>query len=160
MTAERRLAPHLHRLPLQGLAERFGGTPAPWFDEWLAHPDLADPYWDRYRATPAVLSSTVPALLIGGWQDWMLEQTLYQYAALRDRGVDVELIIGPWAHLGLDLAATTSASLDWLRRARRHRRGPTGCGCTSPACASCAACRTGHRPAGPTAPGTWAQEAG
>ncbi|SFL38295.1 CocE/NonD family hydrolase [Geodermatophilus ruber] len=116
MTAERRLAPHLHRLPLQGLAERFGGTPAPWFDEWLAHPDLADPYWDRYRATPAVHSSTVPALLIGGWQDWFLEQTLFQYAALRDRGVDVELVVGPWAHLGLDTAVTTSASLAWLRR--------------------------------------------
>ncbi|WP_409330819.1 CocE/NonD family hydrolase [Trujillonella humicola] len=114
MTAERRLAPHLHRLPLQGLAERFGGTPAPWFDEWLAHPDLADPYWDRYRATPAVHTSTVPALLIGGWQDWFLEQTLYQYAALRDRGVDVALTVGPWAHLGLDLAATTTEGLAWL----------------------------------------------
>jgi predicted acyl esterase len=60
MTAERRLAPHLGKLPLQGLAERFGGTPAPWFNEWLDHPDLTDPYRDRYRATPAVHSSTVP----------------------------------------------------------------------------------------------------
>ncbi|RBY78964.1 hydrolase [Geodermatophilus sp. TF02-6] len=114
MTAERRLAPHLSRLPLTGLAERFGGTPAPWFDEWLAHPDLADPYWDRYRATPAVHSSTVPALLVGGWQDWFLEQTLYQYAVLRDRGVDVELVVGPWAHLTIDTAVATSASLAWL----------------------------------------------
>jgi uncharacterized protein len=37
-TAERRLAPHFGALPLQGLAERLGGNPAPWFDEWLAHP--------------------------------------------------------------------------------------------------------------------------
>ncbi|MCF6508729.1 CocE/NonD family hydrolase [Blastococcus sp. MG754426] len=114
MTAERRLAPHLHRLPLQGLAERFGGNPAPWFDEWLAHPDLADPYWDRYRATPAVHSSTVPTLLVGGWQDWFLEQTLHQYAVLRDRGVDVGLTVGPWAHLTIDAAVTTPESLAWL----------------------------------------------
>ncbi|MCU1616064.1 MAG: hydrolase CocE/NonD family protein [Frankiales bacterium] len=114
MTAERRLAPYLTRLPLRGLAEQIGGTPAPWFDEWLAHPDLSDPYWDRYRATPAVHSSTVPALLVGGWQDWFLEQTLYQYGVLRDRGVDVGLTIGPWAHLSLDAAVATSESLAWL----------------------------------------------
>jgi uncharacterized protein len=115
MTAERRLAPYLHRLPLQGLAGHLGGAPSPWFDEWLAHPDLADPYWDRYRATPAVHSSTVPTLLIGGWQDWFLEQTLYQYAVLRDRGVDVGLTVGPWAHLGVDSAVTTPEALAWLR---------------------------------------------
>ena len=114
MTAERRLAPHLRRLPLQGLAEQLGGTPAPWFDEWLEHPDLDDPYWDRYRATPAVHSSTIPTLLVSGWQDWFLEQTLYQYAVLRDRGVDVGLTIGPWAHLTLDTAIATSESFAWL----------------------------------------------
>ncbi len=113
-TAERRLAPHFGQLPLRGLAERFGGAPAPWFDEWLANPDLDNPYWDRYRATPAVHSSTVPTMLIGGWQDWFLEQTLYQYAALRERDVDVALTVGPWAHLGIDPAVTTPESLAWL----------------------------------------------
>ncbi|TFV44859.1 CocE/NonD family hydrolase [Blastococcus sp. TF02A-35] len=114
LTAERRLAPYLGELPLQGLAERFGGNPAPWFDEWLAHPDLTDPYWDRYRATPAVHSSTVPTLLIGGWQDWFVEQTLEQYAILRDRGVEVGLTVGPWAHLTIDPAVSTIESLAWL----------------------------------------------
>ena len=113
-TAERRLSPYLGELPLLGLAERFGGTPAPWFDEWLNHPDLTDPYWDRYRATPAVHSSTVPTMLIGGWQDWFVDQTLYQYAALRERGVDVALTLGPWAHLTIDPAVTTPESLAWL----------------------------------------------
>lgn len=113
-TAERRLGPHLGELPLLGLAERFGGTPAPWFDEWIAHPDLDDAYWDRYRATPAVHSSTVPTMLIGGWQDWFVEQTLYQYAVLRERGVDVAMTIGPWAHLTIDAAVTTPESLAWL----------------------------------------------
>src|SRR4051812_24120101 len=110
----RRLAPHLQALPLEGLAERFGGNPAPWFDEWIEHFRPTDPYWDRYRATPAVQSSTVPALLIGGWQDWFLEQTLYQYAVLRDHGVDVALTVGPWAHLTLDAAVTTREGLAFL----------------------------------------------
>ena len=86
----------------------------PWFEEWLAHPDLDDPYWERYRATPAVHSSTVPTLLIGGWHDWFADQTLYQYAALRDRGVDVGLTMGPWAHLSVDPAVATTESLAWL----------------------------------------------
>src|SRR4051794_28440022 len=73
MTAERRLAPKLATLPLQGLTERIGGEPLPWFDEWLAHPDLTDPYWDRYRATPALSTVTVPTLLVSGWHDWFLE---------------------------------------------------------------------------------------
>ena len=114
MTAERRLAPHLSRLPLTGLPELIGGAPVPWFAEWIAHPDLADGYWDRYRATPAVDTSTVPALLVGGWQDWFLEQTLYQYRVLRDRGVDVGLTVGPFAHLGLDSAVAVRESLAWL----------------------------------------------
>ncbi|MEU2351160.1 CocE/NonD family hydrolase [Modestobacter sp. NPDC049651] len=114
MTAERRLAPHLARLPLAGLAERLGGVPVPWFEEWIAHPDLDDPYWDRYRATAAVHSSTVPALLVGGWQDWFLEQTLEQYRVLRDRGVDVGLTVGPFAHLNLDSALAVRESLAWL----------------------------------------------
>src|SRR3954454_13921780 len=114
LTAERRLAPHLRELPLAGLPERLGGAPVPWFDEWITHPDLADPYWERYRATAAVHSTTVPTLLVGGWQDWFLEQTLEQYRVLRDRGVDVALTVGPWAHLTIDAAVTVSESLGWL----------------------------------------------
>ncbi|TKJ28335.1 CocE/NonD family hydrolase [Blastococcus sp. CCUG 61487] len=113
-TAERRLSPHLHELPVSGLPERLGGNPVPWFDEWLEHVELSDPYWERYRATDAVHSSTVPTLLVSGWQDWFVEQTLYQYAALRDRGVDVALTMGPWTHLGIDPKVTTGESLAWL----------------------------------------------
>ena len=59
-------------------------------------------------------TSTVPTLLVGGWQDWFLEQTLDQYAVLRDRGVDVGLTVGPWAHLTVDPRVTTAESLAWL----------------------------------------------
>lgn len=116
LTAEQRLAPKVRRLPLQGLADRLGGTPCPWFDEWLQHPDLADPYWERYRATAALRTTTVPTLLIGGWQDWFLEQTLEQYAALRARGVDVALTVGPWAHLSMEERVVAAESLEWLNR--------------------------------------------
>ncbi|UOY04095.1 CocE/NonD family hydrolase [Blastococcus sp. PRF04-17] len=51
---------------------------------------------------------------MGGWHDWFVEQTLYQYAALLDRGVDVGLTIGPWAHLSMDPAVSARESLAWL----------------------------------------------
>lgn len=37
-------------------------------------------------------------LLLTGWQDLFIEQTLAQYAQLRARGVPVAVTIGPWNH--------------------------------------------------------------
>jgi len=59
----------------------------------------------------------VPVLLLGGWQDLFLRQTLQQYRHLRDRDVGVAMTIGPWAHtqlLGKGLATGMRESLDWL----------------------------------------------
>ena len=44
---------------------------------------------------------TAPVLLVGGWQDLFIEQTLEQYRTLAGRGVPVRLLVGPWAHLDL-----------------------------------------------------------
>ncbi len=59
----------------------------------------------------------VPVLLLGGWQDIFLRQTLQQYRHLRGRGVDVALTMGPWTHTELltkGLATSARESLDWL----------------------------------------------
>lgn len=56
-------------------------------------------------------------LLVGGWQDIFLRQTLQQYRHLRDRGVHVALTVGPWTHtqmLTKGLATGARESLDWL----------------------------------------------
>ena len=44
--------------------------------------------------------SSTPTLLIGGWQDIFVGQTVEQYQALRSRGVEVALTLGPWTHRG------------------------------------------------------------
>jgi putative CocE/NonD family hydrolase len=59
----------------------------------------------------------VPVLLLGGWQDIFLKQTLQQYGQLRRRGVDVALTVGPWTHTQMltnGLATCARESLDWL----------------------------------------------
>ena len=59
----------------------------------------------------------VPVLLVSGWQDVFVQQTLRQYAQLRGRGVDVALTVGPWTHNQMPtkgLAVSARDTLDWL----------------------------------------------
>jgi putative CocE/NonD family hydrolase len=104
-------------LPLPDAADPLLAGRAPWYREWLTHPDGTDPWWEPYRADGALTRSNVPVLLVGGWQDLFLEQTLEQYEALRARGVDVALTVGPWTHFQVSLHGVpriTRESLAWL----------------------------------------------
>jgi putative CocE/NonD family hydrolase len=110
---ERRLATALGQVPLTATASVLGPG-APWYAEWLEHPDPADRYWDGYRAGHALNRVTVPTLLVSGFHDFFVEQTVLQYRALRDRQVPVGLTIGPWNHLSIDMGLVTRETLDWL----------------------------------------------
>jgi uncharacterized protein len=114
MRAERRLAPTLNRLPLESVADNLGGGGAPWFREWVSGPDPDGPHWDPYRAGAALQRSAVPTLLVGGFHDPFLDQTLEQYQVLRERGVEVGLTVGPWTHLSIDQSLAIPESLAWL----------------------------------------------
>jgi putative CocE/NonD family hydrolase len=87
-------------LPMTDAAESLFDGRAPWYRDWLQHPDLTDVYWDRYDYSAALQRVQTPTLLVGGWQDIFVGQTVEQYEALRTRGVDVALTLGPWTHRG------------------------------------------------------------
>jgi uncharacterized protein len=115
-------------LPMAHAAESLLKGRAPWYREWLDHPDLADPCWRRYNFTDATQRVQTPTLLVGGWQDIFVGQTLQQYQALRSRGVDVALTLGPWTHAGHVLKGSgviDNEALDWLDT-HLGRRGPAG----------------------------------
>jgi putative CocE/NonD family hydrolase len=117
VTAARRLAPAFAGLPLGESVDKALGGRAPWFRQWLAHPDLADPFWDAKRAMQALEKTTAPTLLVGGWQDLFVEQTLAQYATLHARDVDVALTVGPWTHVGVGVrgaGVVARETLSWL----------------------------------------------
>ncbi|WP_250001951.1 CocE/NonD family hydrolase [Actinoplanes sp. M2I2] len=117
VSASRRLRPALRGVPLPDAADPVLRGRAPWYREWLSHPDGDDPWWLPYRAGGALSRVEAPVLLIGGWQDLFLDQTLEQYAALSARGVEVGLTVGGWTHLqiGIQGAATVAReSLEWL----------------------------------------------
>lgn len=104
-------------LPLGPAGRELLGTGAPWWESWLDHPDDNEPFWERMRFGAALDRVQVPVLLIGGWQDLFLQQTLQQYTHLRDRGVDVALTLGPWTHTQLlvqGLRKIAQESQDWL----------------------------------------------
>jgi uncharacterized protein len=104
-------------LPLGAAGRELLGTSAPWWEAWLNHPDDDRPFWETLRFGAALDRVQVPVLLIGGWQDLFLQQTLQQYRQLRDRGVDVALTMGPWSHTQLllqGLRTSTQESQDWL----------------------------------------------
>jgi uncharacterized protein len=117
VTADRRTKDGLHGLPLADAAEPFLNGGAAWYRDWLAHPEPTDRYWDEHRADGALRASKVPTLLIGGWHDVFLDQTIEQYVSLRDRNVDVALTVGPWTHMETAMKASgiiTEQSLEWL----------------------------------------------
>lgn len=128
MTADRRIKPGLDGLPLAEAADPLLDGRAPWYREWLLHPDRSDHYWDVARHTRALRESDVPTLLITGWHDAFIDQTLEQYSALQGRKVDVALTVGPWSHMDTAVKASaviTAESLDWLDHhlgARSKRR--------------------------------------
>ena len=126
LTAEKRTHPGLHDLPLARAAEPLMHGRAPWYNDWLTHEDPADSFWEGYRHPRALQKVEVPTLLVGGWQDIFLDQTIEQYRTLHDRQVDVALTVGPWTHLetvGKGAGFISRESLDWLDH---HLAGETG----------------------------------
>jgi putative CocE/NonD family hydrolase len=117
LRAQRRVARSVGEVPMGPAARTLLGAGAPWFESWVEHTDSDDPFWDRLRFGAALDRVQVPVLLMGGWQDIFLRQTLQQYGHLRSRGVDVALTVGPWTHTQLltkGLATSARESLDWL----------------------------------------------
>lgn len=115
--ARRKVARAALGLPVGDAARALLGEGAPWFESWIEHSDPDDPFWDALRCADALDRVDVPVLLIGGWQDIFVRQTLQQYAHLRRRGVDVALTMGPWTHTQLitsGLQTCLGESLDWL----------------------------------------------
>lgn len=119
LTAGRKVTRAAGEVPLGASSRALLGDGAPWYESWLEHPGLDDPFWDRLRFTEALERVRVPVLLVGGWQDLFVRQTLQQYRHLRSRDVDVALTVGPWTHSQLltkGLSISTRESLAWLDR--------------------------------------------
>ncbi|MGC4938260.1 CocE/NonD family hydrolase [Kribbella sp. DT2] len=98
MSIQDKLTGVMTGLPMTEAAESLIGGLAPWYREWLLHPDLSDEFWSGYDFTAALYRTQASVLLIGGWSDMFLDQMATQYAVLHGRGLDVAMTLGDWKH--------------------------------------------------------------
>ncbi len=113
----RRLAGAAAGVPLGAAGRALLGERSRWYESWIAHPDADDPFWDPMRMDRALDHCAIPVLLLSGWQDIFVDQTITQYQRLRARGVDVAMTVGPWTHdqmVTRASAMTTAETLQWL----------------------------------------------
>jgi uncharacterized protein len=103
----------LRTVPLSDAGTKMLKGRAPWHESWLRTPDVADPYWRPIRLGHALQRVSTPVLLVTGWQDVFLTQTLDQYRRLHERGVQPALMVGPWSH-GDGGGDVLRESLIWL----------------------------------------------
>jgi putative CocE/NonD family hydrolase len=111
------LAKATSTLPVGDAGRALLGTGAQWYESWLEHPEHDDPHWAPLQLHKALERTQIPVLLLSGWQDLFLEQTLAQYQRLRERGVPVAVTMGPWNHTELMTKAAPTVireSLGWL----------------------------------------------
>lgn len=104
-------------LPLIDAYPAAFGRRVGFFEQWLAHPEPGDPYWDSRRAT-VTADLIPPTSLLTGWSDVCLDPTLALYRRLRDAGRETRLIVGPWNHtsgFNDDMPLLFGEAFRWLK---------------------------------------------
>jgi uncharacterized protein len=104
-------------LPVGEAGRTLLGKGAPWYESWLEHPEHDDPFWTGTQLQTALERTEIPVLLLTGWQDVFIDQTLEQYTQLRGRNVPVAVTIGSWTHghmLTKGAPTVLRESLSWL----------------------------------------------
>ncbi len=108
----------LSHLPLSELPLLRREKLAPYFYDWLAHPD-GDDYWERSSIVAHHSQIRVPALNIGGWYDLFPAGPLDNFAGISKYGATdaartgQKLIVGPWVHAFPPPAITGQRNFGW-----------------------------------------------
>lgn len=108
----------LSHLPLSELPLLRRENLAPYFYDWLAHPD-GDDYWERSSIVAHHSQIRVPALNIGGWYDLFPAGPLDNFAGISKNGATEaartgqKLIVGPWVHAFPPPGITGQRNFGW-----------------------------------------------
>ena len=136
LRVQRRMRRVSRELPLIRAYPPALGRRVPWLEDWLTHPDRADPYWTGLQIPVSTLAPPVPVSLLTGWWDACLDPVLGEYGRLRAAGRPVRLVVGPWTHASAfnkALPVVLGEALSWLRaytgeNRRAPQRRPPGAG--------------------------------
>ncbi|KAM0438577.1 hypothetical protein ACHAPT_001329 [Fusarium lateritium] len=116
MMGNARIAPLMNATPLQEHVNAYFGDKAPWLTHTLNTPDITDPSWTPQRHVEALEKADIPILLISGWHDVFLDQTMQQYQRLCERGCNVALTVGPGAHMDVQNGDSNRDTFAWLEK--------------------------------------------
>jgi hypothetical protein len=103
--------PALRHLPARDLPAVAHDLVAPYYKEWLAHPQR-DEFWQSVNIEENHPRVHAPALNLGGWYDLFIRGTLRNFTGMRANGPTERarngqrLVVGPWAH-SVQLAGRT-----------------------------------------------------
>jgi putative CocE/NonD family hydrolase len=98
MRGARRTKRVLRELPLAQADQRLLGHEVAYYQDWLRH-ETPDAFWQAMNQRRHVAGMPPQVHLATGWYDVCLANTLADYAALREAGRAVRLVVGPWTHL-------------------------------------------------------------
>jgi len=113
--SDARLAPVRRATPVLDAADAYFRTTASWLHDRLTRPELSDPFWAPMQHRAVLDTTTVPTLIVAGWYDIFLGQSMTQFAHLHARGVPTTLICGPWTHTGGSMHQVADRqTLEWL----------------------------------------------
>ena len=125
--SQRELPPVFLHLPILDADVRATGHEVPYYRSWLEHRP-GDEFWRRLDFTPLLREHDVPTSFVGGWYDYFLPYLLEDFHTLAGRGVDTQLLVGPWPHASpAGLLTGFREGLSWFDFHLRHdeRRRPT-----------------------------------
>ena len=94
------LAPAYRRLPLAKTDEAAVGERVSFYQDWLAHYQPGDPFWEENDYSRGLERVSAPVNMVAAWYDIFLPDQLADYAALKRAGKTPYLTIGPWIHSG------------------------------------------------------------
>lgn len=105
----------LAHLPIAQLDQLVLGREEPFYQTWMAHDDIADPYWQAIDHRPTVGAVTAPVHLVAGWHDLFLQGQLDDYLSLERAGRAPYLTVGHWGHLHMENQLVgLQVGLDWF----------------------------------------------
>lgn len=102
---ELKIGAAMRHLPVADLPRYLGCGTVPLWDRWLAHPTF-DRYWRAHAVTTRIRGVRAPVLQISGWYDDSRGPIDFTNALQAVPGHPfLRLVMGPWAHRGLDYVA-------------------------------------------------------
>jgi uncharacterized protein len=116
INSARRLAPFWNHLPLADLDRLAIGRMVQYYQDWLAHSNSGDAFWEPIDFRRGLGATTAEFHLVGGWYDIFLPDTVADYLELRKHGRKPRLVIGPWTHTQALNGLVQREVLDWMDR--------------------------------------------